>query len=88
MNILSFLLKIIFSSLTITQLERQKDIHKFQINTKQTYVKDVTYQIEILFDGTLGSDSSSAFYQSTYLGSRHSQQKKLDFLIIFVPILL
>lgn len=47
--------------------------------------KDVTYQVEILFDGTLGSDSSSPFYQSTYSNSKHSQQKKL--VIMFCNLL-
>lgn len=64
------------SSLTVTKLEKRKDIHKFQITTKQSLKKDITYQVEILFDGTLGSDSSSPFYQSTYSNSKHSQQKK------------
>lgn len=64
------------TSLTVTKLEKRKDIHKFQITTKQSLKKDVTYQVEILFDGTLGSDSSSPFYQSTYSNSKHSQLKK------------
>jgi len=70
-------IELFYSSLTVTKLEKRKDIHQFQITTKQSLKKDVTYQVEILFDGSLGSDSSSPFYQSTYSNSKHSQLKKL-----------
>lgn len=70
-------LRVLYSSLTVAKLEKRKDIHTFQITTKQNLKKDVTYQLDILFDGTLGSDSSSPFYQSTYSSSKHSPQKKL-----------
>lgn len=67
----------------MTKVEKQKNVHKFQISTKQSLKKDVTYQVEILFDGTLGSDSSSPFYQSTYSNTKHSQQKK-SVILVFV----
>ncbi|XP_050542460.1 endoplasmic reticulum aminopeptidase 2-like [Daktulosphaira vitifoliae] len=64
------------TTLTVTKLEKRKDLHTFQITTKQNFKKDITYQVEILFDGSLGSDPSSPFYQSTYANSKHSTQKK------------
>lgn len=55
---------IIFRPISVSAVDREN--HSLIIHCSQKLQRDATYQIDIKFEGKLGTDSQSPFFQGSY----------------------